>query len=117
MAYVSPLVRCPPGQSADDGTCKTKPINPTAQQTSHAIDYKLPIEYPPFSPFWYSLDTLLPLVDLGQGTAWSPSPINGVRDDFPGWFVLAYLYIHIIAGWVLTSLTVVALTGIIKKDE
>jgi len=30
--------------------------------------------------------------------------------------VLTYLYLHIIMGWVLSTLTVVALTGLIKRD-
>ena len=116
IAYVDGLSRCPPGRSLADGTCAV-PMDRAAKLTDHAIDYGLPIEYPPFSAFWYSLDTLIPLVDLGQGTAWSPSPIGGWRDDWKGWAVLTYLYIHIIAGWLLTSLTIVALTGIIKKSE
>jgi hypothetical protein len=84
---------------------------------THGVYYSTPNEYTPFSPFWYSLDTLIPLVDLGQEGAWSPSPIEGSPLEDPwGWAVLIYLYIHIIMGWVLTTLTVVALTGVIKKD-
>lgn len=83
----------------------------------HGFTHVLPAEYTPFSPFWYSLDTLIPLVDLGQERAWSPSPIGSFWQDLKGWGLLLYLYIHIIMGWVLTTLTVVALTGLIKRDK
>jgi len=87
--------------------------------TSHGIKYDdLPPEYTPFSAFWYSFDTLVPLVDLGQERAWSPSPLTpNFLNDISGWALLFYLYIHIIMGWVLTTLTVVALTGLIKRDK
>lgn len=83
----------------------------------HNISYALPVEYPPFSAFWYSLDTLIPLIDLGLERAWSPSPVGSVKDDTKGWALLVYLYFHIIMGWVLSTLTVVALTGLIKRDK
>ncbi len=85
--------------------------------TAHDIAYTLPPEYTPFNAFWYSFDTLIPLIDLGQEKAWSPSPLTAkFSDDIPGWFLLFYLYFHIIMGWVLSTLTVVALTGLIKRD-
>ena len=84
----------------------------------HGIQYSLPPEYPPFSPFWYSLDTLLPLVDIGQASAWAPSPIHpSITGDLSGWAVTIYLYIHIIAGWVLSTLTLVALSGVIRRED
>ena len=83
----------------------------------HNISYALPVEYPPFSAFWYSLDTLFPLIDLGLERAWSPSPVGSVKDDGWAWALLFYLYFHIIMGWVLSTLTVVALTGLIKRDK
>lgn len=100
-----------PGMACETFIDKIEPLE------THRIYYFLPIEYTPFSPFWYALDTLIPLVDLGQETAWSPSPIDqSIIKDFWGWAVLIYLYAHIIMGWVLTTLTVVALTGVIKKE-
>lgn len=87
-------------------------------ERGHAFPYALPVEYTPFSAFWYSFDTLVPLIDLGQEKAWSPSPLAPeITKDPAGWALLFYLYLHIIAGWVLTTLTVVALTGLIKRDK
>jgi hypothetical protein len=52
------------------------------------------------------LDVLLPVVDLGQQTAWTP---NGVAR----WFTWA----SILAGWVLTTAVVAALSGLLKGDR
>jgi hypothetical protein len=116
IVFDNNLVRCAIDLSEQNQKCP-KTIVKTEQLNSHEVYYSLPIEYTPFSPFWYAVDTLIPLVDLGQETAWSPSPIDqSVIKDPWGWAVLIYLYVHIIMGWVLTTLTVVALTGVIKKE-
>lgn len=66
----------------------------------------LPADYPRFNSLIYALDTFLPIVDLHQETYWLPrSP--GLR---------VYLWLHIALGWILTTIGVVGLTGIIKKD-
>lgn len=122
---------CPPLTCwlSTSGTGIIKPADPvfiTENQTrnllyappsKHDFLYSLPPEYTPFNAFWYSFDTLIPLIDLGQEKAWSPSPLTTkISDDIPGWALLFYLYFHIIMGWVLSTLTVVALTGLIKRD-
>jgi hypothetical protein len=59
-----------------------------------------------YSPFWYSLDTLAPVIDLGQAKVWEPRPGNAwVRD---------YAQFQRIAGWILVPLILGAITGIIK---
>ena len=60
---------------------------------------------PHFQPFVYALDTLLPVVDLHQQDNWIP---QGLAQ----WWA----WVSILAGWVLTSAVVAALTGLIKKD-
>lgn len=69
---------------------------------------------PPFNAFWHSFDTLVPLISLGQETAWQPSP-HGVTwvEDRVGWSVLSYLYVYKLAGWVLSTLILAALIGFI----
>ncbi|MCG8690744.1 MAG: hypothetical protein MI806_06010 [Minwuiales bacterium] len=71
----------------------------------------LPSQYPRFWAPLYSLDVFLPIVDLHQESRWLPN----MRNNW-GWALWGYMWIHIIAGWVLTSVFVAALTGIIKKD-
>jgi hypothetical protein len=60
---------------------------------------------PRFQPFVYALDTLLPVVDLHQQDNWIP---QGLAQ----WWA----WLSILAGWVLTTAVVAALTGLIKKD-
>jgi hypothetical protein len=60
---------------------------------------------PHFQPFVYALDTLLPVVDLDQQANWIP---QGLAQ----WWA----WVSILAGWLLTTAVVAALTGLIKKD-
>jgi hypothetical protein len=53
----------------------------------------------------YSLDVLLPIVDLGQQDSWQPTGI-----------VLYVYWALIILGWILTSAFVAGITGIFKRD-
>ena len=70
----------------------------------------------PFSSFWYSLDTFLPVVNLRQNDHWVPKPNNvirfGIRYDL---FLRRYLWFHILLGWALTTLFVAGVTGILKS--
>lgn len=78
--------------------------------------------YPPFNPFIYSLETFVPLVKLGMDDYWRPNAECGRQLRFfkKGFSVTTdgllrgYLWIHILAGWVLTTLWVGGLTGLIK---
>lgn len=65
----------------------------------------------PFLPIVYSLDVLLPLVDLKQETFWLPVP-TGVF----GWLAEAYLWLHVAAGWFLTGMGLYGASGILKRD-
>jgi hypothetical protein len=60
---------------------------------------------PQFYAVAYSLDTLLPIVDLGQQSHWTP-----------GGAALVVSWVLIGLGWVLTTAVVAALTGLIKRE-
>jgi hypothetical protein len=60
---------------------------------------------PSFHGAVYALDTLLPVVDLRQQAVWIPR--GGAQ-----WWAWA----SILAGWVLTTAVVAALTGLLKRD-
>jgi hypothetical protein len=60
---------------------------------------------PAFHALVYTLDVLLPVVDLGQEKAWVP---QGWAQHW-SWFFMA-------AGWFLTTAAVAGLTGIFKRD-
>jgi hypothetical protein len=66
---------------------------------------KTPEELPAFNPAIYTLDVLLPIVDLDQQNAWLP---HGMA-RWVAWGL-------ILAGWVLTTAVVAGLTGLLKRD-
>jgi hypothetical protein len=71
----------------------------------------LPPDYPRFTAPVYSLDVFLPIVDLHQESRWLPNMLSNW-----GWALWVYMWFQILAGWLLTSVFVAALTGLIKKD-
>jgi hypothetical protein len=60
---------------------------------------------PAFQPWIYSLDVLLPVVNLHQEEFWIP---QGVARWW-AWF-------SILAGWLLTTVVVAAVSGLLRKD-
>jgi len=64
-----------------------------------------------FNAFVYSLDAFLPLVKLHQEEFWLPT----TSKTYGSYFRL-YLWVHIGLGWLLTTLFVVSLTGVVKKE-
>lgn len=67
--------------------------------------------YPAFSPWMYSLDTLLPVLDMGQRSFWRPNPTK------PGGRVaIGYFYFHSLAGWALSLLAVAGFSGLVKSS-
>ncbi|MGO4388645.1 hypothetical protein AB4Y85_14015 [Microvirga sp. 2YAF29] len=67
--------------------------------------------YPAFSPWMYSLDTLLPVLDMGQRTFWRPNPSK------PGGRVaIYYFYFQSIVGWALSLLAVAGFSGLVKSS-
>jgi hypothetical protein len=66
---------------------------------------------PDFCPPVYSLDSLLPVVDLYQERYWRPHP-----GGLPGCIAGVYLWFHVSLGWMLATLGVVGITGLAKKE-
>ncbi|MFK4727436.1 hypothetical protein ABIE89_008536 [Bradyrhizobium niftali] len=67
--------------------------------------------YPPFDNVLYSADVLLPIVNLQQKDYWTPN-----SQTTSGKFARYYLPIHILAGWFFTTLFVVGVTGLIRRE-
>jgi hypothetical protein len=101
----------------------TKYIEPTADdayldETGHLKD-----TYPKFNTLIYSLETFVPLVKLKMEEYWIPNanrgPVLVWFDTFPmlavGGLCRFNLWFHIIAGWILRTLWVGGLTGLIKS--
>jgi hypothetical protein len=60
---------------------------------------------PAFHPIAYTLDLILPVVNLGQRVAFTPRS-----------WALYWSWALIGAGWILTTAVIAALTGILKRD-
>jgi hypothetical protein len=90
-------------------------------QLRHNHKKKYSDDYPKFNAFVYSLESFVPLVKLDQTEYWKPNANLGVqlkiwRLSLPttGSLLRTYLWFHIMSGWVLTSLWVAGLTGLIR---
>jgi hypothetical protein len=94
-------------------------VTPTDRQayvTDRAGTHLLFETYPHFHPFIYSLETFVPLVKLGIAQYWMILDSNrGARvgRKVNPW-ICRYLRLHILAGWILTTLWVGGVTGLIK---
>jgi hypothetical protein len=83
----------------------------------------IPNHYPPFNALVYSLENFLPVVDLHQGEYWRPNPARGAPSEsqtrsmertYAGILLRWYLWVHILAGWLLTPLMFAGLSGLIR---
>jgi hypothetical protein len=95
-------------------------------------DFKMwglvPDHYPQFSPLIFSLENTLPFVKLGQSDKWQPEPSGqdpgqlrpetGSRCSFadsPA-FLTWFLRGQILLGWVLATLFVAGVSGVVRKE-
>jgi hypothetical protein len=82
-----------------------------------------PAEYPRFNALVFAADTMLPIIDLHQEQYWQVDPRKGAvepilgRNYTQGELVRAYLWLHILAGWTLTTLFIVGLTGLVRGHK
>ena len=67
-----------------------------------------PADYPEFNALVYSMDVLLPVIDMKLESHWMPSSRATLGR--------AFFWFHIAMGWIFTTITVVGFTGLIKKD-
>jgi len=77
--------------------------------------------YPRFNSFIYSLETFVPLLKLWMSDYWAPNSTRQKRlkiwnRELPirGRGLRVYLWLHVAAGWILTSLWIGGLTGLLK---
>ncbi|MBW4593844.1 MAG: hypothetical protein KME46_13250 [Brasilonema angustatum HA4187-MV1] len=80
--------------------------------------------YPVFNPLLYSVDVFLPVVDFHQESHWLPNskkrsdkilpfPFKTRSDIILHW----YFWLHILLGWVFTSLWIAGFTGLIRSQN
>ena len=69
-------------------------------------------DYETFHSYAYAADLLVPIVNLGQESAWAPSTSRSPW-GWHGWWIRWFAKV---AGWVITALAAGALTGMIRSD-
>ena len=74
---------------------------------------EVPDSYPRFNPLAFSADTFLPIINLHQATYWLPQETPGFS-----WAILFayYLWFHTAAGWILATIAIAGLSGIVKTE-
>lgn len=83
-----------------------------------------PAEYTTFQPFWYSLDIILPVVDLKMENDWGiviPSPEGSLGDMIPftttNHFIRFLTWVESLVGWGLSLMLVAILSGLAKNEK
>ncbi len=98
---------------------KIESFNATSPSPSGSVSD----DYPKFNPFVYSLDVFIPIVDLHQQSYWLPNANRGIEIPLllfkckTGSLLRWYFWIHIVWGWILTSLWVAGFTGLVRRVE
>jgi hypothetical protein len=85
---------------------------------------KLREEYTGLSPLLFSLDTLLPIIDLQQTKDWgplTPTPQTSLLEDVGTWtgghVLRIFIALQTLAGWILTLLVAQVLTGMVRGKK
>lgn len=69
--------------------------------------------YETFFAMIYALDVFLPLVDLGQESTWA---VTAPVTFGAGWWLRVATFLYQVAGWVVTSLGLAAITGFVQRN-
>lgn len=83
-----------------------------AHPTAHWLTSDSAQHYESFSAFLFALDTYLPVMDLGQEKAWGLT--TGTAS---GWWGRTFWVLLQAAGWVVTSLGIAGVAGLVQKGR
>jgi hypothetical protein len=101
---------------ADPEISKTCSVGPDAGSSGWTRCEWMPDAYTTFQPFLYSLDVILPLVDLQQEGDWAPAVTINSKPFDRGVVTRWVMWIEILFGWMSSLMLVAILTNLIKKD-
>ena len=76
----------------------------------------MPDAYTTFQPWLYSLDLILPLVNLQQDVDWAPAVTVNGRNFNLGIVTRWLMWFEILFGWMASLMLVAILTNLVKKD-
>lgn len=90
---------------------------------------RAPEHYPRFVPIVYSLESSVPLIKLGQVDHWQPNPSpQPLTWSGPVWylrlrnfitvgeFLIYFRFVQIVAGWLLATLFLAGVTGLVRRS-
>lgn len=110
-----------------DTDSKNRTINnsePAGKTNNWYTCGKLMGEYTTFSPLTYSLDVILPLVDLGQEKTWGtyidtakPNAFYELVAFTPNHIIRLMVWFEIIFGWMASLMLVAVLTGLTDRKK
>jgi hypothetical protein len=83
----------------------TAGLNPAPTATTCTSDY------PCFYPFGYTVDTVIPIINVHQADNWSPD-----ANAPAGWLWVVGAWGATAAGWALATLLVAGYTGLVRQD-
>jgi hypothetical protein len=81
----------------------------------------MPSEYTTFNPWIYSLDLILPLVDLQQNSNWAPAATytdsKQVTHNLPGGMIArGIMWFEILFGWFTSLMFIAIVSRLVEKD-
>jgi len=87
------------------------------------VDEAVSLVQPHFHPLLYSFDIFLPIINFGHADLWAPNEaikgpllnVGGRVIPISGLVLCCYKWALIVLGWVLTTLFIAGLTGIIRR--
>ena len=93
------------------------PARPDASDGGGRRHCPTPPDYSTPQPLAYSLDLILPLVDLQQDADWAPIVINANGNQlFWGYALRALMWFEILFGWTASLMLVAVLGRLVEKD-
>lgn len=78
----------------------------------------VPTGYPAFSPLAYSIDTFIPILNLRQRDSWQVDDHSTCTSgpENCGQGLRNYLWVHSIFGWLISTMTLAGLAGLVRKS-
>ena len=88
---------------------------PATADRPTSVTKRLFPDYPEFNALVYSLDVFIPVFALHQEPNWHPGPC--LNRDLSLRFLSWWHWLEIIAGWILTSLLLLSVTGLLRPRQ
>jgi hypothetical protein len=102
--------------------CRSDAAAPRGDAGNWARCPDLPAAYPAFRPLVYSLDVMLPGVELQQQREWTPLASRSPSHDASasgGWATATrtLAWLQMLCGWAASFMLVAALLGLFNRDR